>query len=389
MAPHNMVMCLLCAALAWAAKRWTRALMLKIQTWHGNVKALSMALANSQSNDLTHLEEVCPLDCSHHCHRSHSKLLSRPVGLRVRQLHVENEGGDSQLACEIACTWLLTQARNIKVMCLSNSLHVKSDILHNISAIPSTGAHHVQVLNAKITCFDSFGAARGLKHLMLHVTGVDDDCLSSSLSVLERLRTLWISRVTISEQQTSGALHLSALHSLDRLALENYVPRTIQLAESCELHVVHFSLFAAEHAVWDTVLPNLRSFMLDSCDQELLALPSCLRNASNLAAVWVDIECFGTAAAPLQLHGALAHVAELTVQCTHLHAVVPLGVSWQHINFSARGVLDMRAEALSSFAEAIPALCFRYHSLQVRCLLPSWVFLSCCNNSPAPTKVFV
>ena len=53
----------------------------------------------------------------------------RRVGLRVRQLHVRNERGDSKVACEVACTWLLTQARNIKVMCLSNTVLIASDIL--------------------------------------------------------------------------------------------------------------------------------------------------------------------------------------------------------------------------------------------------------------------
>ena len=245
------------------------------------------------------------------------------------------------------------------------------------------------MLNAKVTCLDIFGAARELRHLVLDTSRLDSNCLSAGLSVLERLQTLWIGQSGSSEQQiTSGALHLSALHSLESLVLENYVPSTMQLAESCKLHVVLFSLSAAEHAVWGTVLPHLRSVVLNGKGHELQALPSCLLNASNLAAVRIRVERFGTAAAPLQLHGALAHVEELNVLCTDLHAVVPSGVSWHDVDFSARGVLDIRAEALSSFADATPALCFRYHSLQVRCPLPSWTLWSCFNSSPAPNKVF-
>lgn len=38
------------------------------------------------------------------------------VGLPVFQLHLYTNDGNDTLACEVACSWLLTQARNIQVM---------------------------------------------------------------------------------------------------------------------------------------------------------------------------------------------------------------------------------------------------------------------------------
>ena len=48
-----------CAVLAWAAKRWSRARLLKIDILQDNAKELSQALACSKTNDLARLEEVC------------------------------------------------------------------------------------------------------------------------------------------------------------------------------------------------------------------------------------------------------------------------------------------------------------------------------------------
>ena len=77
-----------------------------------------------------------------------------------------------------------------------------------------TSSHHVQVLTADVVRLDSFGAARGIKHLMLTVPRVDCGRLSSSLSVLEQLQTLWVYVADMHKRQTAGALDLAALRDL-------------------------------------------------------------------------------------------------------------------------------------------------------------------------------
>ena len=131
-----------------------------------------------------------------------------------------------------------------------------------------------------------------------------------------------------------------------------------------------YSKWSAEHTVWNTVLPSLRSVVLLIKDQSLSALPSCLLDAGSLALVIVEAACLGTAAVPLQLDRALAHVEELTVFCDSLHAIVPAEVAWRRVDLVARDRLDLRFEALSSFAEAVPDFYLRFHSLQVCCPLP-------------------
>ena len=166
-------------------------------------------------------------------------------------------------------------------------------------------------------------------------------------------------------QQTCGVLHLTGLQNLESVALVGIVPASIQLTQSCELHVVQFSKWGAEHTVWDTVLPNVRSVLLRANGQDFTALPNNLHEASNLMSAKVISHYFGTAAAPLQLHGALEHVEELSMRCVDLHATVPTDVAWRNIDLKALHVLNIRFENISSFVEGNPAFCFRYFHLQV------------------------
>ena len=48
-----------CAELAWAAKRWSCARLLKVDIREDNAEELSQALACDETNDLACLEEVC------------------------------------------------------------------------------------------------------------------------------------------------------------------------------------------------------------------------------------------------------------------------------------------------------------------------------------------
>ena len=64
------------------------------------------------------------------------------------------------------------------------------------------------------------------------------------------------------ERQTAGALELDALIALQTVALEGLVPESIQLIEGCELHITQHDQSCIEDAVWDTVLPHLRSVWL-------------------------------------------------------------------------------------------------------------------------------
>ena len=71
----------------------------------------------------------------------------------------------------------------------------------------------LQVLFANARRLSSFGAARGIKHLMLQIPNPHCGHLSSAMSGLEQLETLWLAdNVGLRCQpQTSGALQLSAL----------------------------------------------------------------------------------------------------------------------------------------------------------------------------------
>ena len=64
-----------------------------------------------------------------------TNLLAKPltVGLYVHQLHVNTEGEThlvDKVACEVACTLLLTQARNIQVMPLPLPACVLANRVH-------------------------------------------------------------------------------------------------------------------------------------------------------------------------------------------------------------------------------------------------------------------
>ena len=230
----------------------------------------------------------------------------------------------------------------------------------------------LQVLCADVVRLNSFGAARGIKHLMLEVPKIDCAPLSSSLAVLKQLQTLWVSVGDMPERQKShGALQLTALQALRTVALDGLVPSSIRLDDKCELHVSHCSGWSVERAVWHTVVPHLCSVVITDSNLKLMALPSTLFRADRLVKASLSVENLGTAAAPVQLHCALARVEELAIHCMDLHAIVPPNVAWRSINLTARNVLDLRFEAVLSFSETTPAFSFRYLSLQVPCPLAS------------------
>ena len=201
---------------------------------------------------------------------------------------------------------------------------------------------------------------------MLTVPEVNCSRLSSALSVLEQLKTLCISVAKTPEQQVSGALELTALKALRSVRLDELLPESTTLGDRCELHLVtHSDGLKIVHPVWDTVLPHLRSLLLDDNSSALMGMPNVFYKAENLVKATLWVNHIGTASVPVKLHGALARVEELHVQCRDLHAIVPSDVAWRNINLTVRNVLDLRFEAVLSFAETIPAFCFRYRHLEV------------------------
>ena len=213
----------------------------------------------------------------------------------------------------------------------------------------------------------SFGAARGIKHLVLKMRDPHCGYLSSAMSVLEQLETLWLADATgrkVQQQQTSGGLQLSALRNLRSTMLESIVPESISCSNSCELHVDLEGVWSMEHPIWDTVLSHLRSVTLRGRSCDMVALPSILLKAGNLTRVNVMLKQCGTASAPLLLGGSLAHVEELVLDCVELHVVVPAHVTWRNI-WVTTAHLNLRFEAVAFFGEAIPAFCIEFKTLQV------------------------
>ena len=241
----------------------------------------------------------------------------------------------------------------------------------------------LQVLFASGAHISSFGAARGIRHLVLQMRDLHCGHFSAAVSVLEQLETLWLADATGGGVQphTSGALQLFALKSLRSLALACVVPESISCNDSCELHLELHTGWSMEHPVWDMVLPRLRTVRLSATD--LVALPSILLNAGNLTRAKVNVNQCGTSAAPLLLGGSLAHVEELMLLCREVHAVVPAHVTWRNFLVAATH-MDLRFEAVASFGEAIPAFCFVFTTLQVRYPQPILKLFMAVTVNPAP-----
>ena len=296
------------------------------------------------------------------------------------QLHVQTwEASQKPAACDIASSWLLTQARNIKVMrhAFSNQLNMQSGARWQICA-------PLQVLYANVARLDTLGRARGIRHLMLDIPDVECTALSSTLSVLGQLQTLWLSSHQWKPPTAGRTLQLKALLGLKSLALDGLVPDSIHLNGSCELHVSQWGLVNISHTVWDTVLPHLRSVTLRDDGYEMTSLPSILRNASNLTRAAIHVRDVGTSGAPLLLDGALAGVVDLSVLCTGgLHAVVPADVTWRHVSLNAFNTLALRFEDLLSFAEGAPAFCFSWGHLGSQ-VCPDPVGILSAGNKSAP-----
>ena len=331
--------CLICAALEWAAKRWANAQLLKVTIRSDNVRQLSHALAYTRLNDLAQLHE----------------------------LHVDIEEGTKLLvACELACSWLLTQASNIQVMhphpTRAAPVFITQQRRHSLQPCAP-----VQVLNANVVHLNKFGRARGIKHLLLESPGLHCGRLSTALAALEQLQTLWLNDRKGPKPQTPGALQLNALTALRTVALDGLVPESIQLnEEGCELHVAQHSYPCIKDAVWDTVLPHLRSVWVSDSSAFVRALPSCLLKAEKLTRASLRVHRFGTTAAPVPLKGAVAQAGALAVQCKKdLHATVPADVAWQEVSLAATNVLDLQFEAVATFGETIPAFCFRHYYFKV------------------------
>ena len=225
----------------------------------------------------------------------------------------------------------------------------------------------MQVLCANVVHLDSFGRARRIKHLLLEIPVIHCGRLSTALAVLEQLQTLWLNDLKRPVPRTPGALQLDALIALQTVALEGLVPESIQLIEGCELHITQHDQSCIEDAVWDTVLPHLRSVWLSDGSAVIAALPSCLLKAGNLTRASLLVQRFGTAAAPVPLGGTLAQVDALVVQCKDLHVIVPAVVAWRDVSLAASNLLDLKFKDVASFGSEIPKLCLRYGMLLVCC----------------------
>ena len=53
------------------------------------------------------------------------------------------------------------------------------------------------------------------------------------------------------------------------------------------------------------------------------------------------------------------------MHCTDLHAVVPAHVAWRDVSLAVQNVMDLRFEAVLSFADILPIFRFSYLTLQV------------------------
>ena len=267
-------------------------------------------------------------------------------------------------------------------MLLQKALEVNTTLF--LMGLPANQrAPVLQVLFANGDLISTFGAARGIKHLVLQMRNPHCGHLSAAMSVLEQLQTLWLASNGGEVQQQTGALRLSALKSLQSLALKFIVPESISCNDSCELHVELKFVWSMEHPVWDTVLSRLRTVQLFGGSTDLVALPSILLKAGNLTRAVVTVNQCGTATTPVPLGGHLAHVEELVLHGKEVHAVVPAHVTWRNLLVAATH-MDLRFEAVASFGKAIPAFCFVFKTLQVRYPQPILNLFMAVTVNPAP-----
>ena len=226
------------------------------------------------------------------------------------------------------------------------------------------------------TSLHTFPAHQGIRHLVLTSLTADFTLLSAGLAALAQLQTLSLSTGAdatwwqITQLPKAGRLHLhlAPLQHLCsvHLTVTDIMPDSITLRDSCDLHLTLFEKWSAVHAVWDNVLPSLRSVRLSCRHYSCRALPSILSLADNLVTAELHLNSFGTRQALLRLSGAIAHVKELYLCCSNgLHAIMPALVSWQKVTLAGTQPCSLTFESAETFAATVPASCFFFPSERV------------------------
>jgi hypothetical protein len=98
----------------WAAKRWSRARLLKLCIQQDNTKELLQALSCRETRNLACLQEVRHRLCCTVLGVDEPKALA-DSGVAICKLHVYTEHSDDP-ACAAAWAQLLTQASNVQVV---------------------------------------------------------------------------------------------------------------------------------------------------------------------------------------------------------------------------------------------------------------------------------
>ncbi len=301
-----LMLCFCAAGIRWIASRWTRACNLCLNLAKSAMRReIALAIMSAQP---------------------------RPTALRQLQLEWADVAvsDDPDAIGLMLLTWLAAHAHDLRLVCLS---------VFQLPALPPLPK---------------------LRHLVLYDASPHLEALGPHLTALQ---TLCISAVSWPE---GAELVLGGLPQLHQVKLEGISPVRLELPPVADLHVTVFDPWSAQHPVWGSVLPNLRTFKWDDDTYSLDRLPEVLQAPSGITQVLLRMHAVGSEEQPLRLCGAGEPAARICLACTD--AWVDLGgATWRHVCITAdRMVLS----GTQSCSERCPDFYLEYSALEEVLLEP-------------------
>ncbi|CAL8465684.1 g5220 [Coccomyxa elongata] len=176
---------------------------------------------------------------------------------------------------------------------------------------------------------------------------------------LTALQTLCISTVSWSDEAQELELALGGLRQLRQVKLEGILPAVLELPLDAALHVTVFDEWSAEHPVWQSVLPNMRTFKWDDDTWSLSRLPGVLQAPSGLIQVLLRMHEVGSSERPLRLRAAGSPAASICLACRD--AWVDLGgATLRHVCITTDRIV---LSGTQSCSERCPDLYLEYSAL--------------------------
>lgn len=221
-------------------------------------------------------------------------------------------------------------------------------------------AHGLRSLCLSVFQLPALPPLPNLRHLILNHASPHLAAAARDISCLTALQTLCISTVSWSDEAQELELALGGLRQLRQVKLEGILPALLELPLDAALHVTVFDEWSAEHPVWQSVLPNMRTFKWDDDTWSLSRLPGVLQAPSGLTRVLLRMHAFGSSQRPLRLRAAGSPAASICLACRD--AWVDLdGTTWRHVCITADRVV---LSGTQSCPECCPDFYLEYFALE-------------------------